>query len=282
MLRSIAICSRFMNSANPRPTRGSESAQNAAGLSPRLHPMVENFCILTRRPLRTRRPTYAGESLCCDLFADSSEAEGTHGAARHMPWPTMVSWSVVGVDTNKRAAITLKLESNKDTKRKFPFDFELTFVYELREGQLRVHQTYENKTNRPMPMYAGFHPYFLTLRKRLRYQTDATHYFDYNDETDNGFTGVVDLTDKVESVVFTDAKEPRISFELPDGIANKGRTIGMDYGREFKYVVLWSVPGKPFVCVEPWMALSGSLHTGQGLTLVNPGHSLTTHITFRA
>lgn len=194
-----------------------------------------------------------------------------HGLVRQL------SWSVVDVDTADRAAITLKVSSNEDTLLHFPFAFELSFTYELRQGRLSIFQTYQNLSDVPMPMYAGFHPYFLAVEKKLSLQSDATHYLDLNDGTQNAFREVLDLSDKVESLVLLDAVQPRLSFCNQDPAQ---RPIFMTYGPEFKYCVLWTVSGKDFVCVEPWMALSGSLQSKQGLQMVPPQQSLSTFVTF--
>jgi galactose mutarotase-like enzyme len=80
-----------------------------------------------------------------------------------------------------------------------PFDFEVVFTYVLENGKLNIHQEYRNMGEQPMPMYAGFHPYFKTSEKHLSYETDATRYFDYNDNEE--FTGRVDLGNLKEAVV---------------------------------------------------------------------------------
>lgn len=198
-----------------------------------------------------------------------------HGLARRF------AWSIVSVDTGGRAAITLKFTSNDKTKREFPFEFELVFTYELVGGRLNIHQTYTNKSSTPMPMYAGFHPYFLTESKQVHCETDATAYFDYNDGSEHEFNGLIDLENRVESVALQGARHPKISFEAEAASrtgSNSSRTVHMEYGSEFKYVVLWTVQGKPFICIEPWMALTGSLASKRELTLVTPGESLDTFV----
>jgi galactose mutarotase-like enzyme len=215
--------------------------------------------------------------ICGQLQGGAYEWQGTtyfmknHGVARTNPW------TVLNVDTKDGAAITLQLVSNERTLAEFPFEFELVFEYVLKGGSLTIFQTYINKSNRPMPMYAGFHPYFKSSVKDLHYDTDATRYLDYNDMAEKDYEGHIDLTNMVESAVLLNASRRSISFPLPD----IGRKVLMEYGPEFKYVVLWTVSGKPFVCVEPWMAKTGSLNTGQDVMYVKPGVPLKTYLTIR-
>ncbi|MBD2844763.1 aldose epimerase [Paenibacillus sp. IB182496] len=186
-----------------------------------------------------------------------------HGVARIKPW------EVMHTRTEGAAAITLRLSSDEETLRHYPFDFELEFTYILQDGALRIEQRYANRSAQPMPMYAGFHPYFAKTDKTIACATDATRYLDYNDGETKTLDGPIDLGGLVESVALLDAKAPRIAFSLSEQC-----TVHMAYSDHFRYVVLWSVEGKPFVCVEPWMALTGELNRRQELPEVPAGETL--------
>ncbi|CAM3746427.1 aldose epimerase [Marinicrinis lubricantis] len=192
-----------------------------------------------------------------------------HGFARNLPW------EVVSTSNEGQASVLLRLRSSDITRASFPFEFELQFTYILKDGKLTIDQTYHNRSEQPMPMYPGFHPYFEVDRKAIAYDTDAARYLDYNDELEKTFSGTLDLTGLVESTVFLDASRRHISFQP---FANEPEKIHLHYGSEFKYVVLWSVEGKPFVCVEPWMAKTGEFHRREELTWVQPGQTLTTFL----
>jgi galactose mutarotase-like enzyme len=187
-----------------------------------------------------------------------------HGVAR------VNAWEVVATGTDDGAYITLSLHSNEETLASFPFAFELRFTYRLKNGQLHIEQQYANESNEPMPMVAGFHPYFATQGKNLVYATDATKLLDYNDNAEKPFGGTIDLNGLVESVALLDARRPEIAFPLHE----EGGKVRLRYSDEFRYVVLWSVEGKPFVCVEPWTALNEALNHKKGLILVQPGQAL--------
>jgi len=213
--------------------------------------------------------------ICGQLPNEQYKWEGTaykmknHGFARTMPW------EVVAVSEEGQASLTLKLKSTPETRKSYPFDFELTFTYILKEASLCIEQEYRNLTERDMPMYPGFHPYFAVENKNLAYATDALLYLDCNDQTEKAFTGRIDLTDAEQSFVLIGAKQREIAIE-----PYPGHQIRMTYGNEFGYVYLWSVPGKPFVCVEPWMAQSNEFNRKAELTRVRPNESLKTELTF--
>jgi len=188
-----------------------------------------------------------------------------HGIARTN------AWEVAAVDSDGQAAVTLVLRSSPATKEAYPFDFELRFTYRLRGGVLAIEQEYRNPGDTAMPMVAGFHPYFRCEpeRKRFAFASDATRYYDYNDREVKPFAGSVDLGPLREAVALLDASASSIAFEPADDVR-----VALAYSPAFRYVYLWSVPGKPFVCVEPWTARSNEMNRQEELLLVEPGETL--------
>jgi len=149
-----------------------------------------------------------------------------------------------------------------------PFEFELHFTYTLDDESLTIDQQYINLSDAPMPMYAGFHPYFRVKNKVVSLETDATTYLDYNDMETKPICSSSDLSCK-ESLVLLGGKQNRVRFALKD----IGRDVTMTYDAPFRYIVLWSEAEKPFICVEPWMAMTNAFNV-----LVGPGETLTTRI----
>lgn len=195
-----------------------------------------------------------------------------HGLARNS------AWTVIKTSTDDSASITLSLTSNEETKKSYPFDFEVIFTYFLKNQSLSIHQEYINKSADEMPFYAGFHPYFKTTHKNLAYDTDAATYLDYNDLVIKRVSDGLDLTGKKESLALLDAMKKEIAFELPDRQLN----ISITYGKEFKPVYLWTEEGQDFVCVEPWMANTNELNRKEELVMLRPGEQLKTFMTFTA
>lgn len=189
-----------------------------------------------------------------------------HGFARN------ASWEVMGQEVDNRASLSIKLTSTVQTKLSYPFDFSINFTYVLESGKLTIKQEYNNLCESPMPIYPGFHPYFKTSKKKLAYETDATELYDYNDNQVKQFTGTIDLTNLKESVVFLDSNDPSISFGDP---AAKKR-IKLSYGKQFKYIVIWTESGNEFVCVEPWMAKTDEMNRKEELVMIDGNQSLVT------
>lgn len=190
-----------------------------------------------------------------------------HGVARNRPWEVIAT-------NEDELSITLKMQSNESTKAEFPFDFELLFTYVLKENELTILQHYKNLSAEDMPIYAGFHPYFKSDSTIIKLASDATKILDYNDMEEKSFNGTLDMANKKESIALLDSSKKEISFEL-------GKKITMTYGNHFKYVVVWTESGQPFICVEPWMAKNGELHEKKELVMVQPGTSVTTFLSIR-
>ncbi|MBO1512978.1 aldose epimerase family protein [Metabacillus bambusae] len=190
-----------------------------------------------------------------------------HGFARDLPW------EVVEINTyEEEALIKIKLESNDETKTVYPFEFELVFTYILRENELIIDQTYQNKSTKEMPIYAGFHPYFKTANKQLKIDTDASDYLDYNDMQNKRIEGVISIDQKESYLLKSGTRSIRFSLEEID------KLVTINYGKEFPYIVLWSEEGQGFVCVEPWMAKTDELNKKDELTMIHPGKGIHTKV----
>ena len=193
-----------------------------------------------------------------------------HGLARNLPW------TVLNQDTREEVAITLQLKGDRATRSQYPFDFELDFKYSLKGKTLRIDQEYRNCSGVELPFYAGFHPYIRVAEKeRLIYDISASAYLDFEDLRIKPYTGNLDLTHENQAKLFMDHAPGRLSFRDP--VLN--RKFHYEYGPEFKYPVLWTIPGQDFVCVELFMARPDALNTREDLIFIPPHR---THQTFVA
>ncbi len=208
--------------------------------------------------------------ICGPLTDGQYEWEGgayrmkQHGLARLLKWEVA---SLAADEHEARASLVLR--SSSATLEAYPFDFELVFDYVLQDGVLRIEQTYRNTGSKPLPFYAGFHPYFASAHGSIPYQTDGTRIYDCNDGLEKPLPGKFDKDRCIESHVILDPQQPAITFRPYEDLE-----IRLSYSAAFRHVVLWSVPGKPFICVEPWMAQNYALNTREGLQLIKPGEHM--------
>jgi galactose mutarotase-like enzyme len=190
-----------------------------------------------------------------------------HGFARNLPW------TVVDESTSHGASVTLGLESDETTRAQYPFDFALRFTYRLRGNTLTVEQRFENRGSAPMPIQPGLHPYFFlrdATKSAARIDSDATHGFDNVAGQEVTVTQPIALAGREVDLHLFD-HGPRETVLHRPGLSD----IRIAFGDDQKALVVWTLPGRDFVCIEPWRAKFGALADGSA-PRVDPGGVATT------
>lgn len=189
-----------------------------------------------------------------------SGAMKQHGLARQRPWEVVAK---------SASSATLTLASDASTAPEFPWAFALTFHYEVGDGRVRITERIANRDAAPMPYALGFHPYFhvpLEAKPRVRIPTPATRAWDNVAKREVAVSGDVRIgTDEID-LHLVDHGRAEADLELGDG-----KVVRVSGSQAFARWVIWSLPGKEFVCLEPWTAPSNALGTGEGLRVVAPG-----------
>ncbi len=204
---------------------------------------------------------------------DQPYALRQHGFARNLPW------RVEGRDTEREASVTLALDSTPETLGMFPWPFRVSIRFSLVAASLTLWQEYRNNGDTPMPLHAGFHPYFHVPQADKAgtiIETDATTAFDNTNKT-TGPLGVIDLTRAEVDMHLLDHKSRVARLRRPDGSA-----VRLEMEGTFKTLVVWTLAGKDFVCLEPWTAPADALNSGVGLLWVPPGGAIRTHFSITA
>lgn len=209
--------------------------------------------------------------ICGDLPEDTFNYQGEsyelvqHGFGRRRPW------NVAQTNTNNCASITITLESDQETLAVYPFEFAITYTYELQGNSLKIIQTYTNHSDVKMPFSAGFHPYFqVGDKQQLEVDIPGSEYSDnVSKAVAVPFSGKFDYQQDEIDAAFTSITANYTSFSDRD----KGRKITLRYSDFFSTLVFWTVKGKDFICLEPWSAPRNSINTGEQLTIINPGAS---------
>lgn len=210
--------------------------------------------------------------LCGQLPEGKYELDGLEYSMKNHGLARINNWQVVDKSSEDNASITIKFQSDDNTKKSYPFDFEFILKYSLKGGKLNISHEFKNKSDSIMPMSIGYHPYFNAKDKtNVYYDTNATKLLDSNDMKVKPYSREnIDISKSVESKVLLDHVGSSFSFNLKD----LNRKFTFTYDDYFKYIVVWSVSGKDFICVEPWSAQNSSLYTKKDLININPNESL--------
>ena len=186
-----------------------------------------------------------------------------HGFARNLPW------KVEAENAGDDACVTLVLRDDDKTRAQFPFSFALTFTYRLREGALRIEQRFENTGEQPMPIQPGVHPYFALpdeRKREARMFTDATRAWDNKAGQPVTIRGGIDLVGDEIDLHLLDHRPREARLQRP-GMRN----VTLRFGDDQKVLVVWTVRGRDFVCVEPWSRAANALNEDKGIVVAPHG-----------
>ncbi|WP_207695038.1 aldolase 1 epimerase LacX [Enterococcus sp. DIV0212c] len=193
---------------------------------------------------------------------------GQHGFARD---------SLFEVVEHGPELVSLSLKSNKETKKVYPFDFELIISYTLEENNLVVHYQVENTGNNDMYFSIGGHPafnvpleqnltfddYYLSFApKKSRTQIPLVGPFaDFEHKTLGQTNTSLDLRRKLfenDAIIFETKGANTFTIETDES----PHSISLSY-TDMPYVGIWSPYQKeaPFVCIEPWCGIADEVST---------------------
>jgi galactose mutarotase-like enzyme len=191
--------------------------------------------------------------------AGKSGAMKQHGFARDLPWT---------VAARDESSATLTLASTPETHAMFPWGFLLSLRVTVTELRVRFALQVSNTGADPMPFGFGIHPYFLVHDKaNASITTAATRAYDNVTKTTGPFTGFhLDVGE-------TDLHLLDHGSTTSTLTAGAGERVTVRTSAEFGRWVAWTLPGKEFVCLEPWTAPGNALNTGEGLLTLAPGAS---------
>jgi galactose mutarotase-like enzyme len=190
-----------------------------------------------------------------------------HGFARNLPW------QVLDESTRDGASVTLGLEASDATRAQYPFEFALRYTYRLRGGVLTVEQRFENRGDVPMPVHPGLHPYFAVpdaAKAGVRIDTDATRALDNRTGQEIPLRLPIDLVGHEVDLFLLDHHPRHTTLHRP-GMPG----VRIDFGDDQALLVVWTLPGRDFVCVEPWRTRPGALADGSAPRIA-PGDAAST------
>ncbi len=200
------------------------------------------------------------------LPGDTYLAEGRswslpqHGFARRLAWE---------VRREEEALLVLGLTSSNETLRQYPWHFDAQLRFSLAGARLELGFEVENQDIRPMPVQLGYHPYFRVPqgnKAAARVETDATLAWDNRVKREVPFTGF-ELSGPEVDLHLRDHSSPGTTLHRGEGL----RPVRLAWSPGFRTLVVWTLQGRDFVCVEPWTAPGGALATGAGVLSVAPG-----------
>ena len=168
------------------------------------------------------------------VSGDKTCSFGRHGIARRKEF-TLIS------STEDKAVFSLK--ADEETKKQYPFDFELQMTYELDGQKLKITHTVINHDSIPMPFCVGGHPAFNCPISEGEDFEDYVVEFEYPETADCAL---------LDALIFDQLKSRKVSLKHKD--QEKGICVSFP---DFDYLGVWSSANDgPFVALEPWSGTS--------------------------
>lgn len=213
--------------------------------------------------------------------ADKSYALPRHGFARHKPFEVL---------STSPAAASLRLRADDQTLVVYPFHFQLQVRFEVADATLTVTSSVTNEGDAPMPASFGYHPAF---RWPLPFgSARALHAVEFDVEEPEPIRRLdsAGLLTSVRYPTPIHARRLLLHDELfaddaviLDAVRSRGVSYGANTGPRLTirfpdtpYLALWSKPGAPFICIEPWhgiadpVGFAGDFRDKPGVFMVPP------------
>jgi galactose mutarotase-like enzyme len=185
---------------------------------------------------------------------------GQHGFARDMEFEQIGENSYV-------------LKSNQETLKKFPFDFELYVSYEVNGNKVTTKYKVINKSNNLMVFGLGGHPAYVCEYSSGKYRLE---FHDIEDDIeiyqlqDGLIKEKPEKTTKYirENRIFLDSKTFENDAIIMKNIKSRKvylktetkNVLSFEF-EQFPYLAIWSKPGAPFICIEPWFNTADKINT---------------------
>jgi len=194
------------------------------------------------------------------LFGDDFLDLMQHGFARDQKWSYEFNQS--------KNVLCLTLSANEITRKYYPYFFELKIEVTLSIATIIFEIEIFNKSNTPMPVTFGMHPYFnISDFNNIKFE-------DYSkcclDQKNNALVKTENLLRNafkgIDLLMYSSGKTSLIDYGLR-------RKITLTNPSPFDISVIWTDPPRKMLCMEPWTSPRNSLGNGLRKIEIMPNYS---------
>lgn len=210
------------------------------------------------------------------LMGDAFERLGVSGSMKQHGFARTSAFTEAGRGAEGSAWVELELAESEATRSQFPFGFRLRLRFVLRGARLTLRADVRATGDAPLPFALGYHPYFAVAsadKADTRIPTGATRAWDNVAKRELPLAGI-DLASGEVDLHLIDHGSNGAVLETPRG--------AVELGGHFTRWVVWTLPGKDFVCLEPWSAPADALNTGEGIVTLAAGEERAFELTIAA
>ena len=180
------------------------------------------------------------------------------------------------IENKTDSSVVFLHKSDIDTKKSFPFDYELRVIYTLTDKTVKIDYSVKNLTDGTMYFSIGSHEGYYTPEGIEDYdvifpqnETLGT-YVPYGNLLSNQElpiikdSNILPLYDKyftVDALIFKDLKSKSATLRN----RKTGKAVRVDFPAA-DYFLLWHKPNSPFMCLEPWSGIPDIVGSSYDIT----------------
>lgn len=198
-----------------------------------------------------------------------------HGFAREMEFELI---------EKTENSVTFSLISSEETRKVYPFDFELQIIYSLDKSSLNIEYKVINKGKSQMPFSIGAHPAFSLPGNFENYslefeQDEPLEYHLLENDLISDKTKKLEVKNKIlhlnyqlfenDALVFKSLQSKSLTI-----LENSNPVLRVDF-KDFPSLGIWTKSNAPFLCIEPWFGYSdteenfGNLFEKEGIQILD-------------
>jgi len=168
------------------------------------------------------------------------------------------------------------LRSDEESIKKYPFEYELRVIYTLDGSKLNVEYNIKNIADKNMYFSIGAHEAYACPEGIEEYSIVFDKAEDLNAlQLDGNLLkyGTINIEKNVselplrteyfehDALVFLDIKSRKVSLKNQ----RTDETIDVEFDG-FPYLLLWTIPGANYICIEPWCGIPDFIDSDYDIT----------------
>ncbi|MBQ2614539.1 MAG: aldose 1-epimerase family protein [Clostridia bacterium] len=180
------------------------------------------------------------------------------------------------VEDSGENRVVFLLHSDEESRKQFPFDYELRVIYTLEGSNLLVSYQVTNLTDKEMYFSIGAHEgyscpegieeYSVIFEQEENLDSNILNGNLLEYETINVGKNTRELPLRyeyfaVDALVFLGLKSRKVTLKH----RATGKCVGLDFS-DAEYFLLWTKPGAKYICLEPWWGIQDFVDSNYDLT----------------
>lgn len=179
---------------------------------------------------------------------------------------------------------TFSLTSSNESRKVYPFDFELQVIYTLENNKLTIGYRIINNSNSAMPFSIGAHPAFALPKPfedyslAFEYPENLTSHELENDLLSDKFS-TIEMVENLVPLTYSLFEKDALIFKKLQSknitiLENKKPLLRVQFD-DFPNLGIWTKNNAPFLCIEPWLGYSDTIHASgnilekEGIQIIN-------------